>query len=127
MSSFMITFNWGLWFANEFLMMIILLNFLIAIISQSYDKVISKSTILLYESKCDFIAETSVLIDSFPGVFGKDFRSQIFILQASTEDEGQTGDDVAGFVKTITKVIKSEIKEVKKSQTSLQKKLENYQ
>ena len=41
----MIGWGWFLWFSNIFFMLIILLNFLIAIISQSYDSVMTREMI----------------------------------------------------------------------------------
>lgn len=48
---FMVYLIWIIWFANLFINMIILLNFLIAIISQSYEQVISNKQIFRYKYK----------------------------------------------------------------------------
>lgn len=45
------------WFLNLFMNMVILLNFLIAIISQSYDRVISNKLVNLYNHKSDLNIE----------------------------------------------------------------------
>jgi len=39
----MIYLIWAIWFANIFVVLICLLNFLIAVVSQSYDEVMGKS------------------------------------------------------------------------------------
>lgn len=48
---------WILWFLNLLFNMIILLNFLIAIISQVYDKIISSSLVYEYEHKSEMNME----------------------------------------------------------------------
>lgn len=47
----MIACIWGIWLINQFFITIILLNFLIAIIVQSYESVMSKSIINIYSTK----------------------------------------------------------------------------
>lgn len=47
-SSMMIAWAWLLWATSQYFMMIILLNFLIAIISQTYDAVIAKTLVIMY-------------------------------------------------------------------------------
>lgn len=49
----MIGYAWVLWFMQAFFMLIILLNFLIAIVSQSYDSVIASQMQVNYQTKCD--------------------------------------------------------------------------
>jgi len=44
---------WMFWFFNEFVMMIIILNFLIAEVSQTYDKVKGAGNQFLYKKKCE--------------------------------------------------------------------------
>lgn len=61
MSLIMITYAWFLWIVNILFVLIILLNFLIAIISQSYDSVMTKSIEIVYESRAEFAAETNLL------------------------------------------------------------------
>lgn len=48
---FMIACIWCIWLVNQFFITIILLNFLIAIIVQSYESVMSKSIINIYSTK----------------------------------------------------------------------------
>jgi hypothetical protein len=50
---FVIYMIWALWFINLLVNMIILLNFLIAIVSQSYDRVLSNSLNYEYEHKSE--------------------------------------------------------------------------
>lgn len=50
---FMIYMIWFIWFINLMVNMVILLNFLIAIISTSYDKVIQNRLIYEYQHKSE--------------------------------------------------------------------------
>lgn len=45
------------WFTNQFVVLIILLNFLIAVISQSYENVMNSQSILTYLSRCEWNKE----------------------------------------------------------------------
>ena len=45
---------WTTWFFNTFVMTIILLNFLIAIVSHSYEQQINISQFNIYEARCNF-------------------------------------------------------------------------
>lgn len=78
-SEVMITLVWFLWFCNMFLNMIILLNFLIVVISQSYDKVLLKAQSLSYASKCDFIGEADAGGEAVLGPLND--KSNVYILQ----------------------------------------------
>ena len=58
---FNIYYGWLLWIISVLANLIILLNFLIAIISQSYDNVITRSSTVIYKGKCDVIFEITLL------------------------------------------------------------------
>jgi hypothetical protein len=60
-SYIMICIIWSIWFLNQYLVLIILLNFLIAIISQSYDSVMSTSLQTKYTQRCDLNWECTLL------------------------------------------------------------------
>ena len=53
----MITLIWLVWVLHQFLVLVILLNFLIAIISQSYENVMTKLEIFKYKTRVDFNLE----------------------------------------------------------------------
>lgn len=53
----MIYMIWMIWFLNLFLNCIILLNFLIAIVSQSYDNVLTNSMNYMYVHKAELNIE----------------------------------------------------------------------
>ena len=54
----MIYLIWVLWYLNQFFNLIILLNFLIAIVSQSYEKVMTDSMKHEYDHKAELNSET---------------------------------------------------------------------
>ena len=53
----MITLIWIVWVLHQFMNLIILLNFLIAIISQSYENVMQKLVVFKYKTRVDFNLE----------------------------------------------------------------------
>jgi len=64
-ASYMIFICWFIWFIHQYLVLIILLNFLIAIISQSYDSVMTTSLITKYNQRCDMNWECTLLNEQF--------------------------------------------------------------
>ena len=99
-----------MWFINQALILIVLLNFLIAVISQSYENVMNSSVPFKYQQRCELIREAAVIYEAF----GMSSTYSIVVLQANISKEGQSGDDWAGFVQTLkffirgqsTKIIK---------------------
>ena len=63
-SQMMIGLVWFLWLFNQFFMLIILLNFLIAVISASYDDVQSTQKVNEYNYKCELNFECMLLENS---------------------------------------------------------------
>ena len=59
----MIFICWAFWLINKFYMLIILLNFLIAIIGQSYDSVLGRLTIVRTLQKCEMNIEKMIFIE----------------------------------------------------------------
>ena len=59
----MVYLIWLIWFLNLFMNLIILLNFLIAIISQSYDRVISNRLTYQYKHKSELNCERLQMLD----------------------------------------------------------------
>lgn len=64
-SNTMLTAVYGLWFVNQFLVLIILLNFLIAVISQSYEKVKNSAIILEYQDRCELNREAHQVFNEY--------------------------------------------------------------
>jgi len=59
-SQVMIHYGWFIWLLNVFVMVIVLLNFLIAIIGQSYDTVMGTSVEFKAKQRCDMAIETRI-------------------------------------------------------------------
>lgn len=82
--------------------LIILLNFLIAVISQVYDNVVADQQMFSYQHKADLNGEHYMLQEYMGGL--KEF--QILIFQVDRDDEGGEEDFFAGFVATLKNYIK---------------------
>ena len=94
-------------------MLIILLSFLIAIIGQSYDSVMSKTIISLYKSKCDFNKECTLLLDKLNDITGEEMQARIYMVSANIEHNDQK-DIWNGIIKSIMNTVTTEINAVKK-------------
>lgn len=111
----MTTWGWVLFVFNEFFILIVLLNFLIAIIGQSYDEVMNAKEINTYISKCDLNSEIALIQDSIRRHLGQMNSSKTcrtFYLVADTshvDDEN----DFQGFVRTIKMAMKRQNKQLK--------------
>lgn len=81
---------WTLWFMNLLINLIILLNFLIAVISQVYDQVIALQMYCSYKFKADFNAEYFVIKKQIKGLDTFLF----LVLTQSIDKEFAEGDDV---------------------------------
>lgn len=51
------------WFLNQFLILIVLINFLIAVISQSYENVMDTAVIIKYSQRCDLNSQISIIYE----------------------------------------------------------------
>lgn len=71
------------WFINQIFIQIILLNFLIAVIGDSYKKVIDTEVIITYTSKAGLNREFLIIQKAL----GRDVKIGVLILSANTEDE----------------------------------------
>lgn len=61
---FIIYLLWGLWFGNIILMVILLLNFLIAIISQTYERVAGSQSNYTYKDRADMNQEAMTILSA---------------------------------------------------------------
>jgi hypothetical protein len=119
---FMIYFIWVMWVGMQVFLSIILLNFLIAIISQSYEEVMNQSVISKLKQKCELNEETFGFINFFRSYqsseawylskFNVD-NSGIFIV--STSYSQTVNSQWTGFVAKIQKTVKEEVRAVKES------------
>lgn len=81
----MIYLIWIMWIINKVLMLIVLLNFLIAIISQSYEESMSKEIIYRYKQRAQMNEECRLIFKTFKAI--KD-RS-IFVLSANDSNRNK--------------------------------------
>lgn len=114
----MIYLSWSVWIFNSLLMVIILLNFLIAVISQSYERVVSLQNIYNYTHKAEINLEYYQIVSTvkklesikymiFTESNSRDLKQEIGDLQQEDDNEW------LGFVETIKRLILKKDKEVK--------------
>ena len=99
----MIGLIWLNWLFNQILVLIILLNFLIAIISQSYDSVMAKSIISRYVNRCTTNREHRLNLKAVGMISYQD----IVVVSANCQKSGNE-DELEGFVKSIKKYVHKE-------------------
>jgi len=93
---------YAIWFMNQFIVMVILLNFLIAVISQSYEKVMDAKIIHQYKDKCSLNKEAYEYMRYLPTLW--DFDSNTILLTLSLEPT--ENNEWAGFMQTLKKFTK---------------------
>jgi hypothetical protein len=117
----MVYFIWFMWLVMQMFLSVILLNFLIAIISQSYEEVMNQNVINKLKQKCQLNEETFGFINFFIGFKHSERwsldkfnvgNSGIYIV--STNYTQVANCEWTGFVSKIQKTIKSEVVTVKK-------------
>jgi len=94
---------WSFWFINIFLMLIIILNFLIAEVSQTYDRVKGSGKMFLYQKKCEINWNAYVYRKMFG--YEKDDKFQIIVFKSPKDvlDLANAADEFYGFTNTIAK------------------------
>jgi len=83
---------WFFWVVNIFIMLIVMLNFLIAEVSQTYDKVKGQGKMLLYQKK----AELNLLACKIFKMFGRRSSFKVLVF-TGPKHEADLADDEAGF------------------------------
>ena len=73
--NFMILVIWVVWFLNQYLNLIILLNFLIAIISQSYEEIMTEQSVFRYQHRAELNSEARQMFRKIGK--GKDWNRQV--------------------------------------------------
>jgi hypothetical protein len=96
----MVGFIWITWFMNQLFILIILLNFLIAIISQSYEQVMSQATVNKYIHRSELNRECRILV--------KNYLLPLELLIYSVQKESDHDEDWNGFVTTIKSFIRDQ-------------------
>mgnify|MGYP006099326073 CR=1 FL=1 len=100
---------WFVWLINQYVVLIILLNFLIAIISQSYDNVMSKQIMSKYQNRSSINRELRLTMKAI----GIKFKMNVLTMSATCSQGGNGDNSWDGFVKTIKKFVKRENYEIK--------------
>ena len=108
----MIMVIWMVWIIHQFMTLIMILNFLIAIISQSYENVMSKSQILKYKTRVDLNLECLQVIDFLV----KLERFESLLIVSQNEDHLENG-EWEGVVNSIKLYIRQSMKNLKKAFT----------
>lgn len=83
----MVGYMWVLWFLSSIFMLVMLLNFLIAIISQTYDKVMSQSIIIKYRMRCELNCEASLFKLYLNKIKGIHHNAMVFGLSAVIDED----------------------------------------
>ena len=104
-----LTIVWLFWVLNIFIMLIVLLNFLIAEVSQTYDKVKSQGDMLLYQKK----AELNLLAYKIFKMFGKRSYFKVIVFTRPKNDQLGGDEDTQGFSSKIQKNTANLIKKMK--------------
>ena len=95
---------WGVWWFNQFMVVIILLNFLIAVISQSYENVMNSSTILKFKDIAQLNREAYMILQ-FLGV-KMIYTNQIIMTIPDEENVENKEEGWTGFVQALKQYIK---------------------
>ena len=96
-------------------MLITLLNFLIAIISDSYADVMSKALIHQYRSKCDFNDESQIVLNMFPGWFkDNQYQARIYVIRSSKDESNEDMDPMVVLTQNIKGTLQQEVLGLKK-------------
>ena len=105
MSKAMIFYSWVLYIGNAFFMLIMLLNFLIAIISTSYDSVMTRSTIVMYNQRCTINCECSLILNFLQNFTtrGQSY-AKVFVLGANIADT-DVDNSFTGIVRPIKAIV----------------------
>ena len=91
----MISLVWIVWFLNQLLVFIVLMNFLIAVILQSYDRSMSNYCIAKYALRCKLNLECHQVVK----LFGKLQLMDCFYISAPSSKS--INSEWHGFVKTL--------------------------
>lgn len=97
----LIVIIWFTWLGNQFLNLIILLNFLIAVISQVYDQVVAQQKLVMYKDKADMNREYYMLLKFFDQLGSFDTIGLSLLRVDTSIDQNEN----LGFVQSIKNAI----------------------
>lgn len=89
-----ISMCWAIWFLNIFINNIMMLNFLIAIVSQSYEEVMTNQVSTIYLQRCDMNMRYSILKRAFPRIFKGTKDSMMYFLYQKASESNASGESL---------------------------------
>jgi len=98
---FMSGMIWLLWLVNQYVIIIFAFNFMVSVISQSYEESLNKSLIVRYTFRCERVMEASI----FTKLVGAARTLQTFSLSTNNSSDL---DKWPGFVQSIKSYVRSE-------------------
>ena len=108
---------WLVWFVNTFFTIIVLLNFLIAVITESYSLVVQKQQVFAYLHKSELNAECYEFLSVFLRL--PEYRAIAFTSskEDTNKEESQQHAHLSQFFVKLKRVLHQHTKEVSKSTT----------
>ena len=110
---------WLVWWLNQFVIVIIMLNFLISVISQSYENVMNSKEVMKYRNRSTYNRETYYFLDmicllnffTFKKLTGRKQinENQIIISIPTAASIVEETSEWAGFVQTMKKFVRKHI------------------
>lgn len=89
-------------------MLILFLNFLIALISESHDYLLRSSNMHSSASRCLLNRDSCLLLDFFQGLMQTSSRGKVFVLSSETDNQSSGQQPSTGFVKPVSDLLDSE-------------------
>ena len=100
---------WMVWFIQTFFMIVIMLNFLIAVITSTYERVVTYQKIITFQNKAQLNEECYILMNEF--ITLPQFK--IILLITNKEDNILDCDELADAADNLKRFINKEIKDNK--------------
>eukprot|EP00347_Sterkiella_histriomuscorum_P010233 403377082 len=96
--------TWAIWVSAVFVLNLIFMNFIIAVISESYERVMTKLVAQSYKVKVDMIVERELHMD-YSQINQKNFPKNLFLRRTADLDE--SGEEWQGFIKDLKATVKT--------------------
>jgi hypothetical protein len=114
-SDIMIVFIWLIWFLNQYINLIIGLNFLISIVGQSYEQVMSMQTFQTFTQRCKILSEYVEVGEVFNKFavfkrFAPTKSNMFYIYTKESESEKDSSEEWLGITRTVQKHYKRAFK-----------------
>eukprot|EP00347_Sterkiella_histriomuscorum_P012349 403368936 len=100
----LIIFTWFIWIVAVFVLNLIFMNFIVAVISESYERVMTKLVAQAFKTKVDMIAEREMLMHSY--ATGDNWGFPKYLILRRVADSSEGGEEWQGFIKDIKGSIK---------------------